>query len=105
MLLWDLDLRSYSYYIEVWAFYSNSVINITCIKQIYIDRSLIWLLHCDILLKGSMNQKDWVMLVNHKHYFCRSWQYLYFEPRVVLYIRIVGTNNTVNKVSLLNYDN
>lgn len=63
MLLWDLDLRSYSYYIE-----------------------------------GSMNQKDWVMLVNHKHYSCRSWQYLYFEPRVVLYIRIVGTNNTVNKV-------
>ncbi|KAL0127246.1 hypothetical protein PUN28_005505 [Cardiocondyla obscurior] len=63
MLLWDHDLRSYSYYIE-----------------------------------ASMNQKDWVMLVNHKHYSCRSWQYLYFEPRVVLYIRIVGTNNTVNKV-------
>ncbi|XP_012538493.1 BTB/POZ domain-containing protein 9 [Monomorium pharaonis] len=63
MLLWDLDSRSYSYYIE-----------------------------------GSMNQKDWVTLVSHKHYFCRSWQYLYFEPRVVLYIRIVGTNNTVNKV-------
>ncbi|KAG5307920.1 BTBD9 protein, partial [Acromyrmex insinuator] len=63
MLLWDLDLRSYSYYIE-----------------------------------GSMNQKDWVMLVNYKDYYCRSWQYLYFEPRVVLYIRIVGTNNTVNKV-------
>lgn len=53
----------------------------------------------DVLLKGSMNQKDWVMLVNHKLYFCRSWQYLYFDPRVVLYIRIVGTNNTVNKVS------
>jgi len=52
-----------------------------------------------------MNQKDWVMLVNHKHYFCRSWQYLYFEPRVVLYIRIVGTNNTVNKVSFLDYNN
>lgn len=50
-----------------------------------------------------MNQKDWVMLINHKHYSCRSWQYLYFEPRVVLYIRIVGTNNTVNKVSFLNY--
>jgi len=57
------------------------------------------LFYYGILLKGSMNQKDWVMLANHKHYFCRSWQYLYFEPRVVLYIRIVGTNNTVNKVS------
>jgi len=41
MLLWDLDLRSYSYYIEVWIFCSNNVTNITCIKQIYIcvDRS------------------------------------------------------------------
>ncbi|KAJ9578309.1 hypothetical protein L9F63_005475, partial [Diploptera punctata] len=63
MLLWDRDLRSYSYYIEV-----------------------------------SMDQKDWVRVIEHTRYFCRSWQYLYFEPRVVRYIRIVGTNNTVNKV-------
>ncbi|XP_033340114.2 BTB (POZ) domain containing 9 isoform X2 [Megalopta genalis] len=63
MLLWDKDMRSYSYYIEV-----------------------------------SMNQKDWVTVIDHTEYLCRSWQYLYFEPRVVLYIRIVGTNNTVNKV-------
>ncbi|XP_076245296.1 BTB (POZ) domain containing 9 [Calliopsis andreniformis] len=63
MLLWDKDLRSYSYYLEV-----------------------------------SMDQKDWVKVIDHTQYFCRSWQYLYFEPRVVLYIRIVGTKNTVNKV-------
>ncbi|XP_053988231.1 BTB/POZ domain-containing protein 9 [Hylaeus volcanicus] len=63
MLLWDKDMRSYSYYLEV-----------------------------------SMDQKDWVRVIDHTEYFCRSWQYLYFEPRVVLYIRIVGTNNTVNKV-------
>lgn len=63
MLLWDRDLRSYSYYIEV-----------------------------------SIDQKDWVRVIDHSEYFCRSWQYLYFEPRVALYVRIVGTNNTVNKV-------
>ncbi|KAL2737804.1 BTB/POZ domain-containing protein 9 [Vespula squamosa] len=63
MLLWDRDLRSYSYYIEV-----------------------------------SMDQKHWVRIIDYTKYFCRSWQYLYFEPRVMLYIRIVGTNNTVNKV-------
>jgi len=45
-----------------------------------------------------MDQKDWVRVIDHTHYFCRSWQYLYFKPRVVRYIRIVGTNNTVNKV-------
>ncbi|XP_051164686.1 BTB/POZ domain-containing protein 9 [Leptopilina boulardi] len=63
MLLWDRDVRSYSYYIEI-----------------------------------SMDQKSWVRVIDHTQYYCRSWQYLYFEPRVALYIRIVGTNNTVNKV-------
>ncbi|XP_011505483.1 PREDICTED: BTB/POZ domain-containing protein 9 [Ceratosolen solmsi marchali] len=63
MLLWDLDSRSYSYYIEV-----------------------------------SVDKKNWVEVIDHSDYLCRSWQYIYFEPRVVLYIRIIGTNNTVNKV-------
>lgn len=43
-------------------------------------------------------------IIDYSDYFCRSWQYLYFEPRVVYYIRIVGTNNTVNKV-IYNYIN
>ncbi|KAJ8912844.1 hypothetical protein NQ315_007976 [Exocentrus adspersus] len=63
MLLWDRDIRSYSYYIEI-----------------------------------SMEQKDWVRVIDYSTYSCRSWQYLYFESRVVQYIRIVGTHNTVNKV-------
>lgn len=45
-----------------------------------------------------MDQKSWVRVIDHTQYYCRSWQFLYFEPRVALYIRIVGTNNTVNKV-------
>ncbi|KAJ8670742.1 hypothetical protein QAD02_002001 [Eretmocerus hayati] len=49
-------------------------------------------------IEVSMDEKDWVRVVDHSQYFCRSWQYLYFEQQVVLYIRIVGTNNTVNKV-------
>uniref|UniRef100_A0AAR5QFU2 BTB/POZ domain-containing protein 9 n=1 Tax=Dendroctonus ponderosae TaxID=77166 RepID=A0AAR5QFU2_DENPD len=63
MLLWDRDIRSYSYYVEV-----------------------------------SIDQKDWVRVVDYSPYCCRSWQYLYFETRVVQYIKIVGTHNTVNKV-------
>lgn len=63
MLLWDRDLRSYSYYVEV-----------------------------------SMEQKDWVRVVDYSQYCCRSWQCLYFDTRVVQYIRVVGTHNTVNKV-------
>ena len=45
-----------------------------------------------------MDQQDWVRVVDHSKYFCRSWQDLYFTPRVVRYIKIVGTHNTVNKV-------
>ncbi|KAF5292804.1 hypothetical protein FQA39_LY13849 [Lamprigera yunnana] len=63
MLLWDRDLRSYCYYIEI-----------------------------------SIDQKDWAKVIDYSHYSCRSWQYLYFPNRVVQYIRIVGTHNTVNKV-------
>ncbi|VVC26833.1 Hypothetical protein CINCED_3A008510 [Cinara cedri] len=62
MQLWDKDLRSYSYYIEV-----------------------------------SMDQHDWVRVIDHSNYYCRSMQRLWIFPRVVRYIRIVGTNNTVNK--------
>ena len=63
LLLWDKDVRAYSFYIEV-----------------------------------SMDQKDWVEVVDHRHYHCRSWQNMYFPARVVRYVRIVGTHNTVNRV-------
>lgn len=63
MLLWDRDMRSYSYYID-----------------------------------GSLDEKDWIRLVDHTRYLCRSWQNLRFPARVVRYIRVVGTHNTVNRV-------
>ncbi|KAM0736055.1 BTB/POZ domain-containing protein 9 [Formica fusca] len=43
-------------------------------------------------IEGSVDQNEWVKLVDYTKYFCGGWQYLYFPPRVVLYIRIVGTN-------------
>lgn len=45
-----------------------------------------------------MDQKDWLRVIDHSNYFCRSWQNLYFEPRVVQFVKVVGTSNTVNKV-------
>jgi len=44
-----------------------------------------------------MDQHDWVRVIDHSNYYCRSTQRLWIHPRVVQYIRIVGTNNTVNK--------
>jgi BTB/POZ domain-containing protein 9 len=49
-------------------------------------------------IEVSMDQKDWVKVVDHSRYHCRSWQFLFFQQRVARFIRIVGTHNTVNKV-------
>lgn len=50
LLLWDKDVRSYSYYIEV-----------------------------------SMDEEDWVRILDYSNYLCRSWQNLYFKPVVARY--------------------
>lgn len=47
----------------------------------------------------SGNQQHWERVVDYSEYHCRSWQYLYFEARPVRYLRLVGTQNTVNRVS------
>ncbi|XP_055911449.1 BTB/POZ domain-containing protein 9 [Eupeodes corollae] len=49
-------------------------------------------------IEVSVNQKHWERVIDYTKYHCRSWQYLYFEPRAVRYIKLVGTHNTVNKV-------
>lgn len=49
-------------------------------------------------LEVSVDQKDWVRVIDYSKYKCRSWQNLYFQARVVRYIKVVGTSNTVNKV-------
>lgn len=49
-------------------------------------------------IEVSVDQTDWVRVIDHTKYYCRAWQFLYFKERVVRYIRIVGTYNTVNKV-------
>lgn len=49
-------------------------------------------------IEVSMDELDWVRVVDHSKYLCRSWQSLFFTARVCRYVRIVGTHNTVNKV-------
>lgn len=45
----------------------------------------------------SVNRQNWDCVIDYQPYHCRSWQYLYFAPRAVKYIRLVGTHNTNNK--------
>lgn len=61
-------------------------------KQCFLNRSYAY------FIEVSVDQKHWVRVIDHSNYFCRSWQNLYFEPRVVQFIKVVGTSNTVNKV-------
>lgn len=46
----------------------------------------------------SLNREDWCRIIDHSKYLCRSTQRLFFEPRVVRYIRVVGTHNAVNNL-------
>lgn len=63
LLLWDIDSRTYSYYIEV-----------------------------------SIDQTNWHLVHDRRDGSCRSWQWINFPGRAVVYIRIVGTHNTANEV-------
>ena len=86
MLLWDKDNR---YYFQ--KFLRRSIIfNLIFKKKPFRSYSY--------YIEVSMDQKDWVRVVDYSKYYCRSWQELYFTPRVARYIRIFGTYNTLNKV-------
>ena len=49
-------------------------------------------------IEVSIDGKDWVRVIDHTQYLCRSWQWLYFKPRVARYIRIVGTHSTIDNI-------
>lgn len=46
----------------------------------------------------SVNQKDWVEVVDKRNEACKSWQDFVFEPIPVLFIRIIGTHNSANEI-------
>lgn len=45
----------------------------------------------------SIDRKNWQLVVR-KDELCRSWQYMEFDPRPVVYFQVVGTHNTANEV-------
>ena len=72
--------------------------NFDLIKKKLMADYYFWCRSYSYYVDVSMDQKDWVRVIDYTKYLCRSWQELYFTPRVVKYIRIVGTFNTLNKV-------
>jgi len=64
-------------------------------------RLLLW--DCDdryysFYIEVSGNQRNWEMVANKSRERCQSWQLLRFAPTPVVYIRIVGTDNSANEV-------
>ncbi|KAF9822442.1 hypothetical protein SFRURICE_017717 [Spodoptera frugiperda] len=67
-------------------------------------RMLLWdcdYRHYSYYVETSLNNWDWEMVCDRTRESCRSWQVIYFKPRPVSIIRIVGTNNSVNENSAL----
>uniref|UniRef100_A0A1Q3FF41 BTB/POZ domain-containing protein 9 n=1 Tax=Culex tarsalis TaxID=7177 RepID=A0A1Q3FF41_CULTA len=64
-------------------------------------RLLLW--DCDdrsysFYIETSTNLKQWDMVVDKRNELLKSWQHFTFEPKVVVYIKIVGTHNTANEI-------
>ncbi|XP_021695141.1 BTB/POZ domain-containing protein 9 [Aedes aegypti] len=64
-------------------------------------RLLLW--DCDdrsysFYIESSTNLKQWDMIVDMRKDRAKSWQHFVFDPRVVVYIKIVGTYNTANEI-------
>lgn len=64
-------------------------------------RLLLW--DCDertycFYIETSTDQKTWTMAVDKRNEHLRSWQEFTFQPRPVVFIKIVGTYNTANEV-------
>ncbi|CAF0981233.1 unnamed protein product [Brachionus calyciflorus] len=49
-------------------------------------------------IEVSMNEKDWIRVIDYSDYMCRSWQNLFFKPVVARYVKIVGVRNTANRI-------
>lgn len=64
-------------------------------------RLLLW--DCDdrsysFYIETSTNLKQWDMVVDKRSELLKSWQHFTFDPKVVVYIKIVGTHNTANEI-------
>lgn len=48
-------------------------------------------------IQVSLDQRHWVTIVVRSDHLCRSWQELFFESKVVRYVRVVGVHNSMNR--------
>ncbi|EAA04434.4 AGAP006714-PA [Anopheles gambiae str. PEST] len=81
----------------------TGVILIQLGQPYWIDSLRLLLWDCDnrsysFYIEVSANMTDWEVVVDKQSDHLKSWQHFAFQPKVVVYIRIVGTHNTANEM-------
>uniref|UniRef100_A0A182YNJ8 BTB/POZ domain-containing protein 9 n=1 Tax=Anopheles stephensi TaxID=30069 RepID=A0A182YNJ8_ANOST len=81
----------------------TGVILIQLGQPYWIDSMRLLLWDCDnrsysFYIEVSVDMKDWEVVVDKQTEHLQSWQHFSFLPKVVVYIRIVGTHNTANEM-------
>ena len=49
-------------------------------------------------IETSVNNVTWEIVADRRNENCKSWQNIRFDERPVVFIRIIGTDNTANTV-------
>ncbi|XP_052893491.1 BTB/POZ domain-containing protein 9 [Anopheles moucheti] len=81
----------------------EGVILIQLGQAYWIDSMRLLLWDCDnrsysFYIEVSVDMKEWEVVVDKRTDHLKSWQHFTFLPKVVVYIRIVGTHNTANEM-------
>lgn len=81
----------------------SGAITIQLGQPYYLSSCRILLWDCDersysFFIESSIDQKNWDVIVDKRNAQLKSWQHMTFTPRPIVYIRIVGTFNSVNEI-------
>ncbi|XP_050427020.1 BTB/POZ domain-containing protein 9-like [Adelges cooleyi] len=76
-----LHIPSFINYIEISLWFDYMV-----------DRLTVYSYYIEV----SMDQQDWIRVLDYSKYNCRFIQRLWIQPRIVRYIHFVGTNSSAN---------
>lgn len=81
----------------------SGAITIQLGQPYYLSSCRILLWDCDeraysFFIESSIDQKNWDVIVDKRNAQLMSWQHMTFAARPIVYIRIVGTFNSVNEI-------
>ena len=66
-----VSLKAFGEHIILWSLFTTCNMNMVCYRSY------------SYYIEVSMDDRDWIRIIDHTRYLCRSWQYLRFKARVV----------------------